>query len=299
VAATELGEPLDITSLLPTGGARATLHDACTFTEGPIWFSDLQCLLWSDIPNDRLLRWTADGHVGVFRKPSNFANGNTRDRQGRLVTCEHGTRRVTRTETDGRVTVLADAFEGKRLNSPNDVVVKSDGSIWFTDPDYGLRQNLPGETREQAHDNVFRLDPATGKLRSVVDDFVKPNGLAFSPDEKTLYIADSAVTDGPDRPSHIRAFQVRDDGTLAGGDVFVTTIGIPDGMRTDRDGNLWASAGPGVNVYTSWAELLGRIDFPVDVTNLTFGGPQDRCLFVTAGPSVYSVEVSAIGAQWP
>jgi gluconolactonase len=286
-------------ALVPATSKPRLLYDQCRFTEGPVWFADLQCLLWSDIPSNRILRWTPDGQAGVFRSDSRFANGNTRDRQGRLVTCEHGARRVTRTEADGSITIIADSYQGKRLNSPNDVVVKSDGSIWFTDPDYGLRQNLPGTPREQERDNVFRVDPASGGIDVVVDDFVKPNGLAFSPDETTLYIADSAVSDGPGLPSHIRSFRVGDDGRLSGGEVFVTTVGIPDGLRTDTDGHVWTSAGPGVNVYTPAAELLGRIDFPHDVTNLTFGGPGRRQLFVTAGPQLHVLETNASGVQWP
>jgi gluconolactonase len=286
-------------ALVPDPDDRRVLYDGCTFTEGPAWFADHQALVWSDIPMDRLLAWTPDGTVRVLREPSNSANGNTRDRQGRLVTCEHLARRVTRTEPDGTITVIADRFQGRRLNSPNDVVVRSDGTIWFTDPDYGLRQNVKDQPREQDHDNVFRFDPATGRLDAVVDDFDKPNGLAFSVDERTLYIADSAVTEGPDHPSHIRAFQVAEDGTLSGGDVFATTVGVPDGMRVDRAGNLWASAGPGVNVYDPGGELLGRVEFPVDVTNLTFGGAGEGRLFVTAGTSVHLLAVAADGAQWP
>ena len=289
----------DFQALVPAGSQPRLLYDQCTFTEGPVWFADLHCLLWSDIPNNRILRWTPDGQVGIFRADSHFANGNTRDRQGRLVTCEHGSRRVTRTEPDGSISVIADSYQGKRLNSPNDVVVKSDGSVWFTDPDYGLRQNLPGTPREQQHDNVFRVDPASGRLVVVADDFVKPNGLAFSPDEKTLYIADSAVSDAPDLPSHIRSFRVGEDGRLSGGEVFVTTVGIPDGLRVDNQGNVWTSAGPGVNVYTPAGELLGRIDFPHDVTNLTFGGPKRRQVFVTAGPQLHVFDTSAKGVQWP
>ena len=206
---------------------------------------------------------------------------------------------MTRTEVDGRITVIADSYEGKLLNSPNDVVVKSDGSIWFTDPDYGLRLNIPGTPKEQAGDNVFRVDPRSGTLSVVADDFDKPNGLAFSPDETTLYVADSAVTDGPDRTSHIRAFRVADDGTLSGGEVFATTIGIPDGLRVDTRGNIWTSAGAGVNVYTPAGEMLGRIAFPQDVTNLTFGGTGGDRIFVTAGARLYAVRVAAQGAQWP
>jgi gluconolactonase len=286
-------------ALVPDPTDTRVLYDACTFTEGPVWFADLGMLVWSDIPADRMLAWTPDGHVRLFREPSMCANGNTRDRQGRLVTCEHLSRRVTRTEPDGSITVIADRYQGRRLNSPNDVVVRADGTIWFTDPDYGLRQNVQDQPKEQAHDNVFRFDPATGVLRSVVDDFDKPNGLAFSPDQRTLYVADSAITDGPDHPSHIRAFRVSDDGTLSGGDVFATTVGVPDGMRVDTSGNLWASAGPGVNVYTPDGVLLGRVELPVDVTNLAFGSPGSGHMFVTAGTSVHLVRVTADPALWP
>lgn len=285
--------------LVPANAVRTLLYDACSFTEGPVWFADLQCLLWSDIPNNRMHRWTPDGQVSVFRANSQFANGNTRDRQGRLVTCEHGARRVSRTEFDGSITVLADRFEGKKLNSPNDVVVKSDGSVWFTDPDYGLQQNLPGVSREQARDNVFRVDIESGDVAAVITDVQKPNGLAFSPDEHLLYVADSAVSHDPSGNSHIRRFRVHSDGSLSGGEVFVTTIGIPDGFRLDTAGNVWTSAGPGVNIYTPEGELLGRVEFPADVTNLTFGGPDGGQIFVTAGGSVYALAVTARGAQWP
>jgi gluconolactonase len=288
-----------LSALVPDPDARRTLHHGCTFTEGPVWFADHAALIWSDIPNDRMLRWTPDGIVSLFRQPSGYANGNTRDRQGRLVTCEHMTRRVTRTELDGTITVIADAFEGRRLNSPNDVVVRGDGSIWFTDPDYGLRQNVRDQPREQAHDNVFRFDPLDGRLTVASDDFDKPNGLAFSPDQGTLYVADSAITEGPGRNSHIRCFQVSDDGSLSGGDIFAVTAGVPDGMQVDCDGNLWASAGRGVNVYQPDGLFIGRLEFPDDVTNLTFGGPGDGHLFVTAAHAVYLMKVEVDGTSWP
>ena len=284
--------------MVPAGTEIQLLYDQCTFTEGPVWFSDLDCLVWSDIPNNRLLRWTPDGHVSIFRSPSNHANGNTRDRQGRLVTCEHSTRRVTRTEVDGKITVIADSYAGKRLNSPNDVVVKSDGSIWFTDPNYGFRYHVTEGKLEQAGDYVYRVD-AGGAISVVADDFVKPNGLVFSPDETMLYIADSAITDGPELPSHIRRFEVQDDGTLKGGEVFATTIGIPDGLRVDTEGNVWTSAGPGVNCYSPSGDLLGRIDFPGDVTNLAFGGPRRDRMFVTCQTQLFALTVNATGAQWP
>jgi gluconolactonase len=276
------------------------LWDQGVFTEGPVWFADHQCLVWSDIPASRLLRLTADGQVSVFRDGSNHTNGNTRDRQGRLISCEHSSRRVTRTELDGSITVLADRYEGKLLNSPNDVVVKSDGTIWFTDPDYGIRLHIADGAKQQARDNVFRLDSATGELTAVVTDFDKPNGLAFSPDEMHLYVADSAITDGPGKNSHIRRFGVNDDGRLSGGEVFVTTVGVPDGMRVDALGNLWASAGAKIDVYAPDATLLGQIpDFPAPVTNLAFGGPEGTRIYVTAGGSLFAIETAVRGAQSP
>lgn len=293
------GHARDFADLVPDPTAVRSIHDGCTFTEGPVWLAEPGMLVWSDIPADRMLAWTPDGDVRVFREPSSHANGNTLDREGRLVSCEHMTRRVTRTERDGSITVLVDRYQGRRLNSPNDVVVRADGTIWFTDPDYGLRQDVRDQPREQEHDHVFRFDPSTGALDPVADDFDKPNGLAFSPDHRTLYVADSAVTEGPDRPSHIRAFRVADDGSVSGGDVFATTVGVPDGMRVDAAGNLWASAGPGVNVYAPDGELRGRVGFPADVTNLCFGGPGSGRLFVTAGRSVHLLRVEADAAPWP
>jgi gluconolactonase len=285
--------------LLPHKVWAELLHSHGVFTEGPVWFADHDCLFWSDIPANRIMRLTADGSVSVFRQDSNHTNGNTRDRQGRLVSCEHSSRRVTRTEINGTVTVLADSFEGKPLNSPNDVVVKSDGSIWFTDPDYGIRLHIPDGAKQQAGDYVFRIDP-TGRLTAVVRDFDKPNGLAFSPDERLLYIADSAVTDGAGRNSHIRRFEVNADGTLSGGEIFAKTIGVPDGMRVDVEGNVWASAGAKIDVYAPDGALLGQIvDFPAPVTNLTFGGRERDRIFVTAGGSLFAIGVGVAGAQSP
>lgn len=286
--------------LLPQKPWARLLHDHGVFTEGPVWFADHECLLWSDIPANRIMRLTADESVSVFRSDSNHTNGNTRDRQGRLVSCEHSERRVTRTEIDGTITVLADSFEGKPLNSPNDVVVRSDGSLWFTDPDYGIRLHIPDGAKQQAGDYVFRIDPASGAVTAVARDFDKPNGLAFSPDERVLYVADSAVTDGPERNSHIRRFDVRNDGTLNGGEVFATTLGVPDGMRVDVEGNVWASAGAKIDVYAPGGALLGQIvDFPAAVTNLTFGGRDRDRIFVTAGGSLFAIGVAVEGAQRP
>ncbi|OJF91300.1 SMP-30/gluconolactonase/LRE family protein [Pararhizobium antarcticum] len=278
------------------------LHSGCRWAEGPVWFDDAQHLLWSDIPNQRMLRWTPDGQVSVFRSPSNFANGHTRDREGRLVSCEHGTRRVTRTEPNGSITVLADSHQGKRLNSPNDVIVHSDGSIWFTDPTYGILSDYEGYKAdpEQPSRNVYRLDPATGVLNAVVSDFLQPNGLAFSPDEKRLYIADSGASHEDGAPRHIRMFDVTDSGTLANGRVFChIDTGIPDGMRVDIAGNVWSSAADGVHCFAPDGALLGKILVPQTVANLTFGGPRRNRLFITATQSLYSVYVTATGAQRP
>ena len=215
------------------------------------------------------------------------------------MSCEHSSRRVTRTEIDGTITILAESFENRRLNSPNDVVVTSDGSVWFTDPDYGIRLHIPGGEKEQPADHVFRVG-THGRLTAVARDFDKPNGLAFSPDERLLYVADSAVTDGPDRNSHIRRFDVAADGTLSGGEVFATTIGVPDGMRVDVEGNVWASAGAKIDVYAPSGGLLGQIvDFPAPVTNLTFGGRHKDRIFITAGGSLFAVGVAIAGAQTP
>nr|WP_256473279.1 SMP-30/gluconolactonase/LRE family protein [Phyllobacterium sp. 21LDTY02-6] len=278
------------------------LYSGCRWAEGPVWFSDLNCLLWSDIPNERMLRWVPEGGVSTFRSPSNFANGHSRDRQGRLVSCEHGPRRVTRTEPDGSITILADAYQGRRLNSPNDVVVKSDGSIWFTDPTYGILSNYEGYKAEpeQASRNVYRLQPDTGTIEAVVSDFTQPNGLAFSPDESKLYIADSGASHDGTVPRHIRVFDVVDGTKLANGRVFCTIDnGNPDGMRADLDGNIWTSAADGVHCFAPDGSLLGKILVPQIVSNLTFGGPRRNRLFITATRSLYSVYVTATGAQYP
>jgi gluconolactonase len=277
------------------------LYDQCRWAEGPVWMADSNQLVWSDIPNSRMMRWTWNGEVSVFRADSHYSNGNTRDREGRLITCEHGARRVTRTEVDGSITVIADSYKGKRLNSPNDVVVKSDGSIWFTDPSYGIAADYEGHKAPMEQDGcyVYRVDPKSGKMTVVADDFVKPNGLAFSPDESILYIADSAVSHDPDAPSHIRWFKTGKDGSLKGGKVFVTTDGIPDGFRVDTDGNVWTSAGAGINVYTPEADMLGRIRFPHNVANLTFGGPKRNRIFVCCTNELYSFYVMVNGAQRP
>jgi gluconolactonase len=272
------------------------------WAEGPVYFGDGGYLLWSDIPNNRMMRWFESGHVEVYRSPSNYSNGNTRDREGRLVTCEHGERRVTRTEHDGRVTVLADRFQGKRLNSPNDVVVKADGSIWFTDPPYGILSDYEGHKADSeiGASLVYRVDPASSAVTCVADDFDKPNGLAFSPHERLLYIADTGRSHDPNGPHHLRVFEVGDDGRLRCGRVFAEIDpGVADGFRVDRDGNVWTSAGDGVHCFSPEGELLGKILIPEVVSNLTFGGQKKNRLFITATTSVYAVYVNQNGAQTP
>ncbi|CAI9402432.1 SMP-30/gluconolactonase/LRE family protein [Nocardioides sp. T2.26MG-1] len=274
------------------------IHTGARKSEGPAYFPAGRYLIWSDIPNSRLMRWDeTSGAVGVFRDDSGYANGNTVDREGRLVTCEQGNRRVTRTEIDGRITILADSFRGRRLNSPNDVVVRTDGTIWFTDPPYGIATDYEGNLAEQELDGqyVFRLDPATGHLSVVADDFVRPNGLAFSPDEKQLYIADTRQD-----PSHIRVFDVRDDGTLTGGKIHATCDnGKFDGFRLDSEGRIWAAAWDGVHCFAQDGDLIGKLLLPESVSNLCFGGLKRNVLFITAGCSVYALRVTFNGARYP
>ena len=284
------------------------LYTGTRWAEGPVWFGDSRSLVFSDIPNNRMLRYDeVTNEVTLFRYPSSYSNGNTRDLQGRLITCEHLTRRVTRTEYDGSITVLLDRFDGKRLNAPNDVVVKSDGSIWFTDPGYGILVGYEGQRAEPELPNrVYRLDPATGVATVVADDLVKPNGLCFSPDESHLYISDSGTSHDPNAPGHIRLFEVVDGRTLRDVRVFADMApGFPDGMRTDRDGNLWSSvgwAGPGidgVHCFTPDGDLIGRIHLPEPCANLCFGGVKKNRLFMTCSQSLYSLYVEATGSQQP
>jgi gluconolactonase len=270
--------------------------------EGPVWFGDGRYLLWSDIPNNRIMRWDEEtGAVSVFRKPSNNANGNTRDRQGRLLTCEHDSRRVTRTEYDGSVTVIADRYDGKPLNSPNDIVCKSDGSIWFTDPPFGILGYYEGHVaKPELPTNVYRWDPKSGKLAVATGDVNRPNGLAFSPDESKLYIIEAGAN-----PRVVRVYDVVDGGTrLSNGRVFLTAEanGTPDGFRVDVDGNLWMGWGmgsealDGVNVFNNQAKLIGRIDLPERSANLCFGGVYRNRLFMCGSTSVYSLYVNTQGA---
>ncbi len=270
------------------------------WAEGPAWFGDARMLLWSDIPNNRMMRWDeASGAISAFRGPSDYSNGNTRDRQGRLVTCEHGTRRVIRTEYDGSMTVLADRIDGKRLNSPNDVVVKSDGSIWFTDPPYGIIGYYEGAIarQETASNNVYRIDGQTGVVTVVIDSMDRPNGIAFSPDESLLYVVESGVS-----PRSIMAFDVVDGGVAKGRKLIDAGPGTPDGFRCDIDGNLWCGWGmgsaelDGVMIFNPQGKLIGRIQLPERCANVCFGGRHRNRLFMAASHSLYALYVNTQGA---
>ncbi|MFN8829051.1 MAG: SMP-30/gluconolactonase/LRE family protein [Labrys sp. (in: a-proteobacteria)] len=280
------------------------LHSGMRWAEGPAYFPAGKYLVWSDIPNDRLMRYDeTDGSVSVFMAPCNNHNGHTVDREGRLVACEHRGRCVSRIEHDGTRTVLASHFQGKRLNSPNDVVVKSDGSIWFTDPTYGIDSDYEGDAApsEIGASNVYRLDLTTGSLTAVATDFVKPNGLAFSPDEKKLYIVDTGATHVPNGPRHMRVFDVSADGTaLSNGRLFATcTYGLFDGFRIDSAGNVWTSAGDGVHCYAPDGTLIGKIRTPEVVANVEFGGPKRNRLYICATTSLFAVYVNARAATRP
>jgi gluconolactonase len=270
--------------------------------EGPVWFGDGRYLLWSDIPNNRILKWEEEtGQVSAYRKPSNYANGNTRDRQGRLVTCLHGGRSVIRTEHDGAITTLIDSFDGKRLNSPNDVVVKSDGSIWFTDPPFGLHSDYEGDKGTQEIDaNVYRLEPRTHEPSIVAEGVLGPNGLAFSPDEKILYLVESRAV--PNRK--MLAFDVTDGGRKLSNKRVLFDAGpggTPDGMRCDIDGNLWCGWGmgtpelDGVLVFAPDGKPIGRIALPERCANVCFGGLKRNRLFMASSQSLYALYVNTQG----
>ena len=281
--------------------AKLELLDATSrWAEGPVYVPAGRFLLWSDVPSDRIMRWDeSSGQVSLFRSPSQNANGNTLDRQGRLVTCEQLSRRVTRTEHDGSVTVIADRVDGNRFNSPNDVVVASDGAIWFTDPTYGVDSDYEGRraASEIGRSRLYRVDPSDGSVHVAADDFVQPNGLAFSPDERLLYVSDTGRTHVEDGPAHIRVFDVN-VGRLTGGDVFAENpVGLFDGFRVDEAGNLWTSAGDGVRCYESDGNLIGTIHVPDAVANVCFGGPARNRLFICATGGVYAVYVATNGVK--
>ena len=277
------------------------LWTGARWSEGPAWFPAGRYLVWSDIPNNRLLRWDeTDGTVSVFRSPSYNANGNTVDREGRLVSCEHLARRVTRTGHDGSITVIADRYRGMRLNSPNDVVVKSDGSIWFSDPSYGILIDYEGERAEseigQCH--VYRWDPDSQEIEAVATDYMKPNGLAFSVDESHLFISDTGISHDENGPAHIRCHRVNADGTLGKGHVFSEcTNGVFDGFRLDSEGRIWSSAGDGVHCINRDGKLIGKIHIPEIVANVCFGGPRLNRLFIAGTTSLYSAFLAVNGAK--
>jgi gluconolactonase len=272
------------------------LFTGCRWAEGPAYFPAGRYLVFSDIPNDRILRFDElTGMVGEFRAPAGYTNGHTVDRQGRLISCEHGNRQVTRTEPDGSITVLASHYDGKRLNSPNDVVERSDGSVWFTDPSYGIDSDYEGHKApsEIGACHVYRVAPETGEVRIAADGFLRPNGLAFSADERQLYIVDT-------RKKHIRLLDVGGDGSLSGGEVFATCdAGSFDGIRLDDTGRVWAAAHDGVHCFHPDGALLGKLHIPEVVSNLTFGGLKRNDLFITATSSVYSLRLNTTGARYP
>ena len=274
------------------GGKAERLWTGGTWVEGPVWFDDWGHLIWSDIPNNRMLRWDeVDGRVTLFRQPALGANGNTQDRDGRLVTCEGSARRITRTEKDGGVTVLATGFQGKRFNAPNDVVVRSDGTIWFTDPSYGGPDYQGSLEMDGCH--VYRLDPATGTVTRLTQDMVMPNGLAFSLDETELFVVDTGSSLGPGNPNHIRRFGVNSDATLSGGAVFCTsTAQAFDGIRFDAEHRLWCSESDGAHCYAMDGTLIGKVLLPEPAANLCFGGGAAGSLFITATTSLYRVPVN-------
>jgi len=271
-----------------------TIYSGAEWSEGPVFIKNRNMVVWSDIPNDRMLSWTPNAGVEIFRAPSGYSNGNFLDLQGQLLTCEHGNRRISRTNKNGEIVTIVDNFNGKKLNSPNDLVVKSDGSIWFTDPPYGILSDKEGHKSESELEGnfVFRYDPIVDKLTLISDDFDKPNGIAFSPDEKLLYIADSGD------PKNIRVFNVSEDGvSINKGRVFAEiSPGVPDGFRIDTDGNVFTSASDGIQVFTPSGVMLGKILVPERTANCAFGGKNRETLFITASTSLYSIVMNAKGA---
>ena len=270
--------------------------------EGPVWFADHACLLFSDLPNDRVMRWSEGGGLSTFREPAGFANGHTRDLEGRLLSCSHQYRCVTRTELDGTITLLADRFEGRRLNSPNDIVVKRDGTIWFTDPPYGINTDYEGgKAVAELPARVYRLDPRDGSLRVASEAFEGPNGLCFSPDERRLFITETGIQFAADPTQHIRVFDLADDALPKGeGQIFhKIDNGSADGIRCDQNGNLWSSAGDGVHCIDPAGILLGKIRVGSTVANLTFGGRFRSRLYLCGGETLYGIDVNQRGAQMP
>lgn len=278
-----------------------TLGEGFRWLEGPVWFADHECLYFSDIPNDRIMRWSEHGGICVFRRPSGFANGHTRDREGRLIGCSHRNRCITRTELDGTVTVLASHYGGKRLNSPNDIVCKSDGSIWFSDPLYGISTDYEGgKQTPELPPALYRLDPATGELIVAADDFEGPNGLAFSPDERILYVAETGRQFDPQPRQYIRRFSVDEGRRLSdGGRFYKVEPGAADGFRIDENGNIWSSAADGVHCISPEGELLGKVLTPSVVSNVAFGGRSRSRLFICASQKLMAIYTNVRGCVRP
>ena len=280
--------------------ALTKLGEGYAWLEGPVWFADHQCLLVSDLPDNRILRWSERGGVSVFRQPSGFANGHARDRQGRLLGCSHRHRCITRTELDGALTVLADRYGGKRLNGPNDIICRSDGSIWFTDPHYGGNTDYEGgKHAPELPSALYRLQP-DGRLDVMASDFDGPNGLCFSPDEHKLYVAETGKQFAPEPVQCIRVFNVAEDGALSGGGEFhKVSPGYADGFRADEDGNIWTSAGDGVHCIAPDGQRIGRIELPFVVSNLAFGGRNRAQLFICASHTLFAIYTNTRGAARP
>ena len=289
-------------NLVLPGAHLEQLHSDALWAEGPVYFHSGDYLLWSDIPNNRLMEWVPELGVKVYSHQSNNSNGNTRDAQGRLISCEHLTRSVVRIEHDGSRTVLASSYKGKPLNSPNDVVVTSDGAVWFTDPSYGIMTDYEGKRAqpEQPGCYVYRVSPKTGTIEAKIVTMRMPNGLAFSPDERTLYVADSSRSHDEEGHHHIMAYSVDTEFLVGDGRVFISIEkGVPDGLRLDEFGNLWVSSARGIEVFAGDGTPLGIIHIPETVANLTFGGPKNNRLFITATKSLYAVFTAVRGAERP
>jgi gluconolactonase len=289
-------------TLLKPDASLVRLATGAIWSEGPVYFHEDDSVIWSDIPNNRLLRWSAQDGMTVWRQPSNFENGHYRDFEGRLLSCEHGGRCLSRTEPDGRKVILVDRYQGKRLNSPNDLVVKSDGTIWFTDPPYGILSDDEGYKAESELGAcyVFRFEPGTGDLTIVTDEMIYPNGLAFSPDETVLYVADTSSALDPKDSRHFMAFDVVDGRRLQNGRGFaVIEPGLADGFRVDVHGNIFTSSADSVQVYASDGVRLGKILVPEKVGNLTFGGPDRNRLYIAASSSLYAMDLNTQGVQRP
>ena len=289
-------------TLLKPDASLVRLATGAIWSEGPVYFHEDDSVIWSDIPNNRLLRWSAQDGMTVWRQPSNFENGHYRDFEGRLLSCEHGGRCISRTEADGRKVILVDRYQGKRLNSPNDLVVKSDGTIWFTDPPYGILSDYEGYKAESELGEcyVFRFDPGTGDLTIVTDEMIEPNGLAFSPEETLLYVADTSSALEPEDSRHFMAFDVVDGRRLRNGRGFaVIEPGLADGFRVDVHGNIFTSSADSVQVYASDGKRLGKILVPEKVGNLTFGGPHRDRLYIAASSSLYALDLNTQGVQRP